>query len=362
MDLQRPNTLLFLDEIQEVPWLLELLRFFYEETPDLAVIASGSLLEVKLELKKISIPVGRVQNYYLYPLNFFEFLSANGEDRLLEELHTVTWKNPLPLPLHEQAIEQFNLYLLLGGMPEVVNAFCSTGDAEQIREIKKDLMLTYEEDVLKYSSAAEVEYISHVIEQAPKYAGARFNYSKFAGSKYNSRHMQLAFRVLEQAMILHQLEATDQLNLPIVGQKKRQKKLLYLDVGLTSHSFGLRLRIPKQDTLNSMFKGNIVEQAVGQQLIGYNFREKQKLHYWAKQSNVGAAEVDFIFQHKERLIAIEVKSGSSGKLKSLISLGESKANAILCRLYSGELVVEKRGKLSIHSIPFYLLPRVKDFL
>lgn len=361
-DLKQPNTLLFLDEIQQIPWLLELLRFFYEEMPDLAVIATGSLLEVRIRQKRVSIPVGRVQNLYVFPLNFFEFLSAIKEDALLEEIAEISWNRPLPSPLHRHALSLYHKYIIVGGMPEIVREYSQENDLSQVNELKENLLLTYQEDVLKYAEKNEIDYISHVIINAPKHAGTHYSYNKFAASKYGSTHMKRAFDLLEQAMILNQAEATNLSELPIIGQKKRQRKLIFLDIGLVSHSFRIHSTSPEFENLSSLYRGQIAEQAVGQQLASYTHKEKPQLYYWAKQSTQGTAEVDFILEDKGRLVALEVKSGKTGKLKSLLALANSNPKTVLCRIYSGELKKEQAPSGAvIHSIPFYLLPRIKDF-
>jgi uncharacterized protein len=361
-DLTKPDTLLFVDEIQQAPWLLELFRFFHEKLPELAVVGSGSLLEVKLRELKLSIPVGRIDNLYMYPLSFFEYLEAVQELELLKFLMAVDWSKPVPAPLHDQGIKHFHRYVILGGMPEICNAYANHKERKAIRQMKANLMTTYVEDVAKYAERQEQDYITHVMENAPLFCGTRYNYEKFAASRFGSKAMQKAFASLERAMILHQAEATDKPDLPIGGQAKRQRKLIFLDVGLVSHRFGLHLESPPFPELSDLFRGQIAEQVVGQHLVARGIAAREKLHFWAKQSTAGAAEVDFILELNGRMVALEVKSGAAGRLRSLISFGSSNQKALLFRVYSGPLTREKRDGLTIRSVPFYLLPRLADLV
>lgn len=361
-DLRKDESLLFIDEIQEVPWLIGLFRFFYERMPKLAVIGSGSLLEIKLKQDHISIPVGRIENRYMFPLDFYEHLEATGETETLEYIKGIDWDRAIPETIHHKAMELFHRYCVLGGMPEVTQRFADGVDAPSLEAIKGDLFTTYLDDVRKYAVQNKQEHIEHVLENAPFYAGKRFSYEKFAGSRFRSDQMKIAFDTLSSALLLHQAEATDKSEIPIIGQIKRQKKLAFLDVGLVSHRFGLSLSSPKFGELTSIFRGQIAEQVVAQHLVSWNRREREGLFYWAKQSTEGAAEVDFIFQMESRLIAIEVKSGIEGKLRSLLSLGREAKNAVLCRVYSGRMTHEKRDGRTIHSLPFYLIPRIRQLL
>ena len=356
------DALVFIDEVQECPWLLELLRFFYEDLPELCVIASGSLLEVKLQALDISIPVGRVQNYYLQPLDFFEFLEFCNERKLLQLLKELDWKTPLPASLHQDALKLFYQYTIVGGMPEVVAAFSRGASSSDLETIKHDLLTTYQDDVLKYASGDSKQHLEHVIANAPRYAGSMFHFKKFADSAYSSKNMQQAFYLLEKAMILYLSEVSDKPRLPIITQKKRRRKLVFLDCGLVSQAFGLSLDSPEFSDLNSIYRGQVAEQVVGQQLLVKSSTARERLCYWAKLSTAGEAEVDFILEQSGRLLAVEVKSGSSGKLRSLLSLASSNSEALLVRVYAGEMSKESvRGEL-IHSLPFYLLPRMRELL
>ena len=362
MDITLPGSLLFIDEIQEAPWMLNLLRFLYEKHPGIAVLASGSLLEVKLKEKKFSVPVGRLENRFVHPLDFFEFLEAIGETAMLQALRELRPEKALAQPLHDDAMALFHKYVLVGGMPEIVRAYAEKAAAGKISALKSNLLTNYHDDMSKYASRGQVRYLEHVLENAPLFAGTRYSYEKFASSKFSYREMKAAFSLLSQVMLLSEAGCTDKTRLPIVEQAKRQKKLTFLDVGLVSQAFGLGLESPPFSELSELYRGQIAEQVVAQHLVARDSIVKAPLNFWARQSTDGAAEVDFIMEHQGRMVAVEVKSGAAGRLFSLRNFGLANREALLVRVYSGHPRQDSLETVRVHSIPFYLLPRLKNWL
>jgi uncharacterized protein len=358
----RPNTLIFFDEIQEVPWVIELLRFFYDLYPEVAVIASGSLLEIKLSKNKISMPVGRIQNLFMYPMDFFEYLEAKGESSLLDFLKGFSIKESIPESIHIKAINLFNEYVIVGGMPEVVREMVNDADDKKLTIIKSSLLETYLQDVSKYTTSRSEPYLAHVLDNAPAFAGQRFNYAKFAQSKYRSDSMRNAFSVLANALILFEVNPTEHARIPFIAQSKRQRKIIFMDVGLVSQKFGLGRSSPIFNELNEIFRGQIGEQVVGQQLISLNTTSRPKLFYWSKQSTEGEAEVDFLLADTTKVIAIEVKSGKLGRLRSLLSLATSYPDATLCRICSSPPSVEQFSGKTVITVPFYLINRLMELV
>ncbi|MFA6393449.1 MAG: AAA family ATPase [Patescibacteria group bacterium] len=359
------RTLIFIDEIQNAPDLIALLRFFYEERPDIHVIAAGSLLEVKIEKEGFSMPVGRVEYAYMHPLTFFEFLSACDEGNLLDFLKNLAPDDGIPSSIHARAMELFNSYTLIGGMPEAVSLYAKKSSQEEINAVYSSLMTAYAEDIYKYAGSAEVKYIRHVLEQAPYFAGERVTYEKFGGSGFRSREMSEAFSTLEKAMLLRQTPATSSLELPLVPKKKRAKKLFYLDSGFVNFKNNIQSEYINLSDLGGLFRGKIAEQIVGQNIIAGTMHSEQPLYYWAKENPGGSAEVDFCIPWEGKALGIEVKSGHSAKLGSLMSFGKSVENSRLLRIYSGsfarEEIASNGNKRVLTSLPFYLINRFFDF-
>lgn len=359
------ETLIFIDEIQNAPSLIELLRFFYEDRPNLYVLAAGSLLEVKIEKQGLAMPVGRVEYAFVHPLTFFEFLEAIKEKELLDFLKKVTLKDNMLKSIHTRALKLFYDYTLIGGMPEIVSLYFEKSSQQELNSLYSSLLTAYAEDIYKYSTSAEVKYIRHVLEQAPYFAGERITYEKFGGSIYRSREMSEAFEVLEKAMIVRQILASKSYELPIIAQRKRAKKLLYLDSGFVNFKNNIQSQYINLNDLSGLYRGKIAEQIVGQNIIAGALYEEQPLYYWAKEKPKGSAEVDFCLPFKGKIVGIEVKSGHPAKLVSLLSFGASIQNHKLFRIWSGsfkkELISSSGKKYQVTSLPFYLINRLFDF-
>ncbi|MDD5230944.1 MAG: AAA family ATPase, partial [Candidatus Marinimicrobia bacterium] len=149
-DLSIGKCLLFLDEIQDSPEGTAALRYFFEEVPELFVIAAGSLLEIMMEYRRISFPVGRVEYRYLYPIDFTEYLQATGESVTLQYFNEI----PLQSLAHNKILELFHQYTMIGGMPEIVGQFAESHDVMKLRNLYEGLFTTYMNDVSKYALSA----------------------------------------------------------------------------------------------------------------------------------------------------------------------------------------------------------------
>jgi len=353
------TTLLFIDEIQESKNVMELLRFFAEEKPELHVMAAGSLLEAKIG-QDWSIPVGRVEYRYLFPMTFFEYLNARKKTALLDSLETIRLGDSFAYG--DLASELFKEYVVVGGMPEVVKSFAETGDYVQVRAIFNRLQTAYVDDIRKYSKSKESnKYLEIVLEYGPKIAGTIYKYENFGGSNYRSRGMGEAIQTVEKVMLLKQLLAVNSTSLPIVPKNKRQKKMIWLDVGLVNY-----VNNAYQEMLVREYKGKIMEQVVGQSMLAGGITRPLDLYYWSRDKVEGSAEVDFCFQHQSRIVGMEIKSGNLAKMKSLFSLGNIDPTAALVRVSWDNLGSESwkfAGKdYPILSLPFYLIDRYQDFL
>jgi predicted AAA+ superfamily ATPase len=348
------QTLLFIDEIQESQNMMELLRFFAEEKPDLPVITVGSLLEAKIG-NDWSIPVGRVDYSYLYPMTFFEYLGAKGKDALLETLQTINIQDKFEFG--DLASEQFKEYVTIGGMPEVVQQFVKNGSFDDIQTILNRLHTAYVDDIRKYAKTSEEnKYIEQVVENGPKIAGSVYTYEGFGGSVYRGREISEAVRTVEKVMLLRQVMAVNSTTLPITPKSNRPKKMIWLDVGIVNfvnHAY--------QDLILGEYKGKIMEQVVGQSLIAGGIDHQFDVYYWGRDRDEGSAEVDFYVQHNSRAVGMEIKSGNSVKMKSLFSLSKANTQTILVRVSWDPLAIETfesaGQKYRVLSLPFYLIDR-----
>lgn len=228
---EETDTLIFIDEIQEVPAALNMLRYFYEEYPQYHVIAAGSLLE-SLFNQNVSFPVGRVDYLYMYPFSFAEFLEAMGEKAALAAYATV----PVPDYAVDKLMQLFHTYTLVGGMPEAVERFVLTKDILQLKPVYDTLLLSYLDDVEKYAStASQIQVMRHCIRSCFAEAGERIKFVGFGHSSYSSKDIGEALRTLSKALILHLTYPTTQTSLPFVPDLKRSPRLQVLDTGMLNY-------------------------------------------------------------------------------------------------------------------------------
>jgi len=358
------KTLIFIDEIQESPSLIKLLRFFKEDWPNIHVIATGSLLEVMLKKRGLSISVGRAEYLYLYPLDFFEYLDAKKEKELLKFLKNIQLGEKIPLAIHEKAMDIFHEYAMIGGMPEIVKLFLEGATAKELESIYSSLFTGYKEDVYKYSSVASAKYLKYAIENAPYFAGNTISYKKFGQLDIRGREIKIAFSLLKDAMMLFPIPATQSIEIPLIAKEKKSKKIIFLDIGLINYQMGIQTEYLNIKNLNSFYKGRIAEQIVGQNILSQFTHSPAKLFYWGKDKEESKAEIDFCLIKNHIIIGIEVKSGKTGKLRSLHQFAKEVKNKQIIRIYGGEFKKEKikikNKKNELISLPFYLISRISE--
>lgn len=250
--------MLFIDEIQESPETLKLLRFFAEEKPNLHLIVAGSLLEAKMA-GKWSVPVGRIEYMYLYPMTFFEYLEAIGEAKLKDDLKIG----------HELLKRHLNNYLLVGGMPEAVVSFVGSGSLIKVGEIHQRLLASFEEDIDKYARSSQRKYLQLIMNFGPKMAGGTYKYENFGDSQYRGREISGAINLLQKVMLLKEVPSINSINLPFIHKIKRAKKMIWLDIGIVNFANNIHL-----DILKGEYKGRIMEQFVGQTLIANGLKRE----------------------------------------------------------------------------------------
>ncbi len=310
------NTLIFFDEIQAVPRALTSLKYFYEQIPDLHIIAAGSLLGVSVG-KQNSFPVGKVNFKTLYPLSFEEFLLVNNEQLLVKHLKTKTDFKTLTDVIHHKLLDYFKIFLYIGGMPEVVNNYINNKDIRQVREIQNEILQAYERDFSKYSEKNLAIKTSEVWHSIP-YQLARENKKfKFSNVRKGARssYYELTISWLKNAGLIYPAYQISVPKLPLAGYADFSKfKIYLLDTGLLGAMLDINSDIIiKPNALFTEYNGAFIENYVANELIKSN---EKTLFYWTSKSD---AEVDFILQHNNKILPVEVKSGLNRNIKSLRS-------------------------------------------
>jgi predicted AAA+ superfamily ATPase len=360
---QRSKTLIFIDEIQEVPKALNILRYFYESVPEISVIAAGSMLETLFD-KNISFPIGRVEYMVIRPVSFPEFLSALGETAALKELAQI----PLSKYAHTKLLGLFHKYALIGGMPEVVKHYAKHRDLVVLAPVYDALINGYLQDVEKYASSnAQIQHIRHCIQASFSQAGKRIKFEGFGNSAYKSREMGEALRTLEKALLLQLNYPSTTATLPIVPDLKKSPRLQILDTGLLNYYVGLQRDIIGTKDLNSINQGTMIEHLTGQELLAPQFNALSSLQFWVKENKGSTAEVDYIYPYEGLIIPIEVKSGKEGTLKSLHSFMDIAPHDLAIRLYAGEVSITDAftpngKKYKLLSLPYFLSSQIEHYI
>lgn len=305
------KTLLVIDEIQACPRAITALRYFFEEIPDLHVIAAGSLLEFALQ--EISFPVGRVQFLYCYPLTFAEYLDATGH----QDAAQTVLKRPFKVSesIHAFLCDELRRYFFVGGMPESVMAFAETGSMRASFEVQEEIVETFRMDFSKYSPKSDKHCLNGVLTAAAKNVGQQTKYSRLAEG-YSNPTIKKAYDLLNLAGVLRKVSSTDPSGLPL-GASASSKifKTVLLDVGLMRYLTGMPTDVEySTPDLLSIYRGGVAEQFAGQEL---SVSQNGNLYYWARNAKSSTAEVDFCVAANSAVIPVEVKSGPSGKLKSI---------------------------------------------
>jgi len=310
------KTLLFFDEIQECPRALMALRYFYEQMPELHIVAAGSLLEFTFD--EISFPVGRVQFEWLRPLGFREFLWAMDKHLLADSLPHWRQENPLDDFIHEKFLEQLKYYFITGGMPEAVAVFVSTGSLAETANVHKTLYQTYSQDFVKYRKRTDVELLNSIFQQLPAKTGQRIKYTELYPEKRIEK-IKKAINLLEQALLIQKVRAGNAQGIPL-GATVSDKlfKTVFLDIGLMQYICGIPAsKIITETNLLDIYRGALAEQFVGQELLLQGGSENDKLYYWQRLKKGSSAEVDYIIARDGEIYPVEVKSGRVGRLKSI---------------------------------------------
>lgn len=315
------ESLLFLDEIQAMPSALAALRYFYEEMPDLHVVAAGSLLELALGDKGFSMPVGRIEFLHLGPMSFEDFLVALGQPQLARHLRSCTLaEDDFPGVLHRRYLDLLRQYWVVGGLPEAVSAFASTAghDFIEVARVQQNVIATYRDDFNKYSHGRLRDRMQLVFDRLPAMVGRKF---KYVGVSRDHRAAELAGALahLCMARVAWKVPRTAANGLPLDAEaNERYFKCLTMDVGIMCAALRLNLVDLGKENLALVNDGAVAEQFVGQELLGSGpSYEAPALHYWAREAKNATSEVDYLLAIGRRIVPVEVKVGTTGSLRSL---------------------------------------------
>jgi predicted AAA+ superfamily ATPase len=355
--IDKKSTLIIFDEVQESPEALISLKYFCEQAPEYFIVAAGSLLGLTVKRSK-GFPVGKVNFLYLYPLTYFEYLYAIGEDKLADYLSSIKTIDPLSPPLHELALNHFKTYMYIGGMPDAVKKYAESRQLLHIREIHHEIIKAYEFDFSKHAPPELVNRITEVWHSLPRQLGKENKKFIFSAVRdgARAREYDAAISWLLDAKLIYRANEITSPKLPLPAYSENNIFKIYLnDVGLLGAMANIESSmILHGNDLFTEFKGALTENFVADHLAMKE--DKNKLYYW---SSSNTAEVDFIVQFAGQVYPLEVKSGQSTKKKSLKVYEERYHPTQLHRVSPMNL----RCDGNIYNYPLYLMERypiIKD--
>lgn len=370
------NSLLFLDEIQAIPEAIPTLRYFYEDKPDLPVISAGSLLEFALSDHSFSMPVGRVQYLHMGPMTFFEFLVAQGEDKLYQLLTEYQLGQEISELAHQRLLKLLRSYYFIGGMPEAVAVFADTQSYREVSEVHQSIIETYREDFPKYSGSRNLSRMVHVFNFVARNIGTKVKYSNIS-SHDQSATIKKDLDLLCMARVISKVVHSHCSGIPLQADiEEKVYKLLFLDVGLMNSICGLNWQVLSQyDELKLINDGTIAEQFIGQHLqASLNNTSNRELNYWLREGRSSNAELDYVIALNGQIIPIEVKAGATGSLKSLHQFMGEKQSPVAVRFDASlpsiqdinAKIQQKTGdnniKYPLLSLPLYLVERLDSIV
>ena len=300
------KTLIVFDEIQESPNALNSLKYFEEEANNYHIISAGSLLGIRLS--HTSFPVGKVDFLDMFPMTFTEFLKADGCENLVDYLDSITQIQTIPDIFFDKLKEKLKAYFIIGGMPEVVNSWTQEKDMEKVNKIQQNILRAYESDFSKHTSNIEANRISIIWNSIPSQISKqnkKFLY-QVAKEGARAREYEGALNWLKDANIVYKIYNVTKPSMPLISYNDLSAFKIYLnDVGLLRKMTDLDSKIVVEgNRLFEEFKGALTEDYVIQALTSINLNP----YYFAFENRY---EIDFILQHKNEIIPIEVKSSEN---------------------------------------------------
>ncbi len=340
------KTLIILDEIQSCERALTSLKYFCEELPEYHVAAAGSLLGVAINRNQTSFPVGKVNILRLYPLDFEEFLLASDNDLLIEEItECFNSCKSMNEAMHQKALSLYHDYLIVGGMPEAVRTFIGTNSYLESALVQNDILDSYTADMAKYASNTESVKIRACYNSIPAQLAKdnkKFQY-KVVQKGGSSSIFGASLEWLRQAGVILECQRTDQGLIPLPAYADQTSFKVYMsDVGLLVNKSHMSVNTIITGESN-IYMGAVTENYIAQQLASKNY----PLYYWTTSNS--QAELDFVLQKDDKIIAIEVKKGEHVRSRSL-SVFKQKFSP----QYSVRLSQKNFGKTDdVISIPLY---------
>lgn len=358
VDVKAGETLIILDEIQELKRGLSALKYFCEDASQYHVAVAGSLLGITLHQGE-SYPVGKVNTLTMYPMSFEEFLWACGKEKMADLLHTMQWN--VVCGLKTAYTEFLRKYYFVGGMPEAVKEFVKTNSAPAVREIQNEILLAYDRDISKHAPTEQVVRINQVWNSIPSQLAKENRKFIYGLVKQGARakDYELAIQWLIDASLVYKVNRSKMLSVPLkVHEDISAFKLFLLDVGL----LGAMSQIPPAMLLlpNSanIAKGDFTENYVCCQM---SLLRNMPIYYFSKDNS--QLELDFVVQIGEEVFPVEVKAEENLQAKSLKVVLQKHENMHGLRFSMSDYRVEDRmTNVPLYGISAYLQDKLLQYV
>ena len=347
VDITPGDTLIILDEVQEIPEAIEALKYFCENAPEYHIAVAGSLLGISLH-HNVSYPVGKVNEIDMYPMSYGEFLLAKGEKQCYKLLEEKNFE--ITNLLHEKYIDLLRQYYYVGGMPEAVKEYVESGALKEVRRIQKEILKGYERDFSKHSPKEQIERIKMVWRSIPSQLfkdNKKFIYGALRQGA-RAKDFEIAIEWLVDSGLLYKVSRCTKPALPLdIYEDFSVFKLYLLDIGL----LGAMVNVdPAQILINnqifSEYKGGMTEEYVLQEMKSRNI---SPIYY--HKTDDSRLELDFVIQYNGKLLPIEVKAEGNVRANSLMSL--LKANPDLQAVRLSMLPYKQQEQL--FCVPLYVI-------
>ena len=346
VDITPDDTLIILDEVQDIPEAIEALKYFCEQAPQYHIAVAGSLLGISLHAN-VSYPVGKVDEINIYPMSFEEFLLAKGEKEIYKSV--VAKDYATTNMVHEKLVELLRQYYYVGGMPEAVQKYIDTGALQAVRRIQNRILSGYDIDFSKHAPADQVQRIRMVWRSIPSQLfkeTKKFIYGTLRKGA-RAKDFELAIEWLVNSGLVYKVARCNKLSLPLaIYEDLSAFKLYFLDLGLLGAMVDTEAsQILVSNNAFTEYKGGMTEQYVLQQYISHGV---SPIYY--HKTDDSRLEIDFVVQHSSHILPVEVKAEANVRANSLTMLLANNPDMQAIR-YS-MLPYKEQGQLTC--IPLYM--------
>lgn len=353
------KTLIIFDEIQACPNAVTSLKYFCENMKEIPIVCAGSLLGISVKRDGISFPVGKVDRLQMYPMTFAEFLRADGGQALYEGAMRLDLGRELP-ELYSIPLEKsLKYYYIVGGMPEVVKKWVDTHNFEEVSRLQDTILEDYNSDFAKYAPKTDIPKLGWIWNSVPKQLAKDNNKFVFSHVKEGKRSNELedALEWLTDAGLVYRLEMVSNPELPLSFYADATFFKVYMsDIGLLRRKSGLSHKtILEEPEIYKNFKGALTENYVLNELLAQGKRP----YFWRSGNT---AELDFLFEDKDRVIPVEAKAAISTRAKSYLQFCKKYKPTLGFRFSMKNVGDNMTEETHTYSLPLYLLWKMDWYL